>query len=121
MENFFLLVFHTHTGLKKLSKGLYDSQTQIVPHQKKSKRISLKVKEIVRKQNQTAEERQIAKSKDNEEHICTNTQTKKNKKKTPRGTFHHTGTSWFYIPGSTLPSIVHPMDVEISYLVPSRL
>ena len=40
--NLFFVGFHTHTGLKKLSKGLYNSQTQIVPHQKKSKRISLK-------------------------------------------------------------------------------
>jgi len=104
-----------------LRKELHDDSPSLIPHPKKSKRISLKVKERVRKPNQTAEERQIAKSKDNEEHICTNTQTKKNKKKTPRGTCHHTGTSWFYIPGSTLLSIVHPMDVEISYLVPSRL
>ena len=58
----------------KLRKELHDS-----PHPKKSKRISLKVKERVRKQNQTAEERQIAKSKDNEEHICTYTRTKKKK------------------------------------------
>ena len=72
------MVFHTHTGLKKLSKGLYNSQTQIVPHQKKSKRISLKVKQRLRKQNQTTEEHQIAKTQDNNsEHICSRQHVKK--------------------------------------------
>jgi hypothetical protein len=76
-----------------LRKELHDDSPSLIPHPKKSKRISLKVKERVRKPNQTAEERQIAKSKDNEKHICTYTRTKK-KKKTPRGTCRHTGTSW---------------------------
>ncbi len=64
----------------KLRKELHDDSPSLIPHPKKSKRISLKVKEIVRKPNQTAEERQIAKSKDNEKHICTYTRTKKKKK-----------------------------------------
>jgi hypothetical protein len=62
-----------------LRKELHDDSPSLIPHPKKSKRISLKVKERVRKPNQTAEERQIAKSKDNEKHICTYTRTKKKK------------------------------------------
>jgi hypothetical protein len=62
-----------------LRKELHDDSPSLIPHPKKSKRVSLKVKERVRKPNQTAEERQIAKSKDNEKHICTYTQTKKKK------------------------------------------
>ncbi len=52
----FFLIFHTHKGLmKKL-------------HPKKMK-LSMKEKKKLQRQNQTAEERQIAKSKNNEEHI----------------------------------------------------
>ena len=69
----------------KLRKELHDDSPSLIPHPKKSKRISLKVKERVRKPNQTAEERQIAKSKDNEKHICTYTRTKKKKKKHQEG------------------------------------
>jgi hypothetical protein len=64
------VVFHTHTGLKKkLREGLYDSQT-VVPHPKKSRRISLKEKQRLRRENQTAEEHQIAKTNNNYEHLC---------------------------------------------------
>ncbi len=82
MENllilsYFFFGFPTYTGLKKkLSKGLHDSET-LVPHPKKSKRISLKVKYRLRRENQTAEEHQIEKTHNNEEHIY----SRKNEKK----------------------------------------
>ncbi len=61
---------------KKLSKGLHDSET-LVPHPKKSKRISLKVKHRLRRENQTAEEHQIEKTHNNEEHIYSRQNEKK--------------------------------------------
>jgi hypothetical protein len=54
-----------------LRKELHDDSPSLIPHPKKSKRISLKVKERVTHE------------------------LKKKKKKTPRGTCRHTGTSWF--------------------------
>jgi hypothetical protein len=71
------VVFHTHTGLKKkLREGLYDSQT-VVPNPKKSRRISLKEKQRLRRENQTAEEHQIDKTHNNEEHIYSRQHEKK--------------------------------------------
>lgn len=52
-----------------MSKGLRESLS-IVPHLKKTKRLSAKVKVKLCRQNQSAEEHQIAKIPDHNQHIC---------------------------------------------------
>ena len=57
---------------------MHDDSPSLIPHPKKSKRISLKVKQRLRKQNQTTEKHQIAKTQDNNsEHICSRQHVKK--------------------------------------------
>jgi hypothetical protein len=68
LENFSFFIFHTDTSLSKkmLSKDLHGSPS--VPHVEKAKRLSSKEKVKLRRENQTAEEHQIAKTHDNNEH-----------------------------------------------------